>query len=89
MAAASPIQPLAQKFLYAEGAPQREKIKTRQAEGIATAKDKGVAFGRPKATKPENWDSVIGEYKQGLMTATKAMELLGLKRTTFYKLLNQ
>lgn len=68
---------------------EREKIKTRQAEGIATAKDKGVAFGRPKATKPENWDSVIGEYKQGLMTATKAMELLGLKRTTFYKLLNQ
>ena len=68
---------------------EREKIRTRQAEGIATAKEKGVAFGRPKATKPENWDSVIGEYKQGLMTATKAMELLGLKRTTFYKLLNQ
>lgn len=68
---------------------EREKIKTRQAEGIATAKEKGVAFGRPKAEKPENWDNVIGEYKQGLMTATKAMELLGLKRTTFYKLLNQ
>lgn len=68
---------------------EREKIRTRQAEGIATAKEKGVAFGRPKATKPENWDSVIGEYKQGLMTATKAMKLLGLKRTTFYKLLNQ
>ena len=68
---------------------EREKIRTRQAEGIATAKEKGIAFGRPKATKPENWDSVIGEYKQGLMTATKAMELLGLKRTTFYKLLNQ
>lgn len=67
---------------------ERNSIKQRQAEGIAAAKDKGVDLGRPKAKKPENWDSVIAEWQAGKITATKAIELTGTKRTTFYKLLN-
>ena len=65
---------------------ERVSIKQRQAEGIA-AKVKGVELGRPKAQKPPNWDEVIGQWKAGEITATKAMELTGTKRTTFYKLL--
>ena len=68
---------------------ERNSIKQRQAEGIAAAKEKGAELGRPKAQKPENWDSVIAEMKAGNITATKAMEMLNMKRTTFYKLLNQ
>lgn len=67
---------------------ERTNIKQRQAEGIAAAKEKGVDLGRPKAQKPENWDSVIAEWKAGKITAVKAMELTGTKRSTFYKLLN-
>lgn len=67
---------------------ERTTIKQRQAEGIAVAKSKGVELGRPKAQKPENWDSVIEQMQAGEITATKAMELTGTKRTTFYKLLN-
>lgn len=67
---------------------ERNSIKQRQAEGIAAAKEKGAELGRPKAQKPENWDSVIAEMKAGNITATKAMEMLNMKRTTFYKLLN-
>ena len=67
---------------------ERNSIKQRQAEGIAAAKAKGAELGRPKAQKPENWDSVIAEMKAGNITATKAMEMLNMKRTTFYKLLN-
>lgn len=67
---------------------ERNSIKQRQAEGIAAAKEKGAELGRPKAQKPENWDSVITEMKAGNITATKAMEMLNMKRTTFYKLLN-
>ena len=66
---------------------ERESIKLRQAEGIAAAKAKGVEMGRPKAQKPPNWEEVIGQWKAGEITATKAMELTGTKRTTFYKLL--
>lgn len=67
---------------------ERNSIKQRQAEGIAAAKEKGVALGRPKAQKPENWESVIADMQEGKITATRAMELTGTKRTTFYKLLN-
>ncbi len=66
---------------------ERASIKQRQAECIAAAKVKGVELGRPKAQKPPNWEEVIGQWKAGEITATKAMELTGTKRTTFYKLL--
>lgn len=67
---------------------ERETIRTRQAEGIAVAKAKGVKFGRPQAQYPANWDAVIARWRAGEITATKAMELTGTKRTTFYKLVN-
>lgn len=65
---------------------ERETTKVRQAEGIAVAKSKGVSFGRPKFQQPDNWDSVIAEWKNGNITAKRAMELTQTKRTTFYKL---
>ena len=67
---------------------ERKTIRTRQAEGIASAKDRGVTLGRPKAAYPDNWTEVIGQWQTGEITATRAMELTNTKRTTFYKLLN-
>ena len=67
---------------------ERETLRSRQAEGIAAAKDKGIELGRPKAQKPDNWEEVIKEWQSGKITATKAMELTGTKRTTFYKLVS-
>ena len=68
---------------------ERETIRTRQAEGIAVAKEKGISFGRPKVKRPSNWNEVIARWKAGEITATKAMELTNTKRTTFYKLLSE
>lgn len=65
---------------------ERMNIKLRQAEGIAAAHAKGVKFGRPRAKLPENWDSVIQDWKAGNITAVRAMKLTNTKRTTFYKL---
>ena len=65
---------------------ERETIHSRQAEGIAAARAKGVTLGRPKAEKPENWDTVMELWRSGSITAKKAMEMAVLKRTTFYKL---
>ena len=67
---------------------ERKNIKSRQAEGIAVAKAKGVKFGRPQAAYPDNWLPVIKRWKSGEITAIKAMELTQTKRTTFYKLVN-
>lgn len=66
---------------------EREHIKQRQKEGIAAARMNGKQLGRPQAEYPVEWDSVIAQWKRGEITATRAMEMLGLKRTTFYKLL--
>lgn len=68
-----------------------EKKEKRQQEGIAAKKARGEwgDYGRPKAQKPDNWDEVITQWHNGDITAAKAMELTGLKKTTFYKLVKQ
>lgn len=68
-----------------------EKKEKRQAEGIAAKKARGewADYGRPKAHKPSNWNEVIASWKNGEISAVKAMELTQTKKTTFYKLLKQ
>lgn len=66
-----------------------EKKEKRQQEGIQAKKARGEweDYGRPRAVKPSNWDEVIAQWKNGEITAVKAMELTETKKTTFYKLL--
>lgn len=68
---------------------ERKAIKKRQAEGIAAAKSNGVAFGRPVVEKPDNWNEVYQRWQAKEITATEAMRLTGVKRTTFYKLVKE
>ena len=65
---------------------ERLTIKQRQAEGIAAAKAKGKKFGRPAMKIPENFDAVYASWRNGEITARKAIEMLGMKTSTFYKL---
>ena len=65
---------------------ERSFIKSRQAEGIKIAKSKGVKLGRPSAKYPPNWNKVIAKWNDKEITAVTAMKELGLKPTTFYKL---
>ena len=63
---------------------ERLNIRQRQREGIDAAKAKGKHLGRPKFQKPDNWDSVVSQYKQGKITSKEAIEILGIKKSTFY-----
>lgn len=65
---------------------ERETIRRRQAEGIASARAKGKTFGRPRIERPENWDAVVSLWKDREITAVEAMRRTGLKRGTFYQL---
>jgi DNA invertase Pin-like site-specific DNA recombinase len=65
---------------------ERECLLERQREGIALAKAEGKYKGRKKIDFPNNWEEIYNEYKTREITGTKAMEALGLKRNTFYKL---
>lgn len=75
--------------LYASMAQAEiEKKEKRQREGIAAKKARGEwdDYGRPRVAKPPNWNDVISKWRCGEITAVKAMELLNLKKSTFYKL---
>lgn len=68
---------------------EREKIRTRQREGIDAALSRGVSFGRPKIPFPKEFDIVYGQWKANEITAMGAMKKLGLKKNTFYKLVKE
>ena len=68
---------------------ERTNMLERQREGIAIAKEKGAYKGRKKIDFPKNWNEIYPKWKNRELTGAKAMELLGLKRNTFYKLVKE
>ena len=68
---------------------ERLTIHTRQAEGIAAAKARGQYLGRPRLNFPDNWEAVYPVWKAGEITAVRAMALLNLKKSSFYKLVRK
>ena len=65
---------------------ERNKIRSRQREGIAAAKKKNVRFGRPAVNKPENWDYVMNQISAKQITVTQAISQLNISRSSFYRL---
>ena len=65
---------------------ERNKIRSRQREGIAAAKKKNVRFGRPAVNKPENWEQVMNQVSAKQITITQAISQLNISRSSFYRL---
>ena len=62
---------------------ERENIRTRQAQGIAAAKSRGVKFGRPKKEVPANFYNVIAKWENQEITGREAAKECGMPVTTF------
>jgi DNA invertase Pin-like site-specific DNA recombinase len=62
---------------------EREFIRQRQAEGIASAKRRGVKFGRPAKPIPNNFAAVTDEYREKKLNANQAAAALNVSRNTF------
>lgn len=62
---------------------ERESIKQRQAEGIASAKARGVRFGRPKIERPGIYLKTKRAYESGAITRKEAADRLKISITTF------
>ena len=65
---------------------ERNKIRSRQREGIAIAKKKNIKFGRPVQPKPNNWDYVMLRVASGAIRPVDAMKELGITRFRYYYL---
>jgi DNA invertase Pin-like site-specific DNA recombinase len=63
---------------------EREYILQRQKEGITSAKNQGKYKGRKKIESPD-FKKVYEKWRTGEITSKKAMELLGMKKNTFYR----
>ncbi len=64
---------------------ERENTLQRQYEGIQIAKKEGKYKGRKPLPIPENFKEVVSIWKKGDITARKAMSLLKMNPTTFYR----
>lgn len=64
---------------------ERENIRQRQAEGIAVAKLRGVAFGRPAKEIPEEFPHVFELWRQGKISMRRAGKIMGTNHTTVSK----
>lgn len=67
---------------------ERENIKSRQAEGIRIAKEKGVHMGRPKLVLPDNFDYVLQLYLAKEITCNNAAKMANMPISTFFKYLS-
>ncbi len=64
---------------------ERNFIHTRQAEGIAAAKARGVIFGRPAMQRPEGYRAVVNLWREKAISANEAGRRLGVGRNTFLR----
>jgi DNA invertase Pin-like site-specific DNA recombinase len=62
---------------------EREFIRQRQAEGISSAKIRGVKFGRPAIERPPKFGETHEAWASGEISAREAGRRLGVSHMTF------
>ena len=68
---------------------EREKIKERQAQGIAAAKARGVRFGRPEKSVPENFLLLVREWEKKRLPLPDLLKQCEMSEATFYRRLRE
>lgn len=68
---------------------ERENIKVRQAEGIASAKARGVRFGRPRKKQPLAYGAIRADLLAGRITRATAAERCGVSVSTLSRWLRE
>lgn len=64
---------------------EREKIRERQQQGIAAAKERGVKFGRPEKALPENFPYLVQEWEDHRITMQEILQKCEMSESTFYR----
>lgn len=79
------ISDLVLQIMSAFAQIERDFIKQRQAEDIATAKSKGVKFGRTPISIPDNFCDVLKQWQAGKISARTAGKILNVSHCTFLR----
>ena len=64
---------------------ERNNLRQRQAEGIATARARSVRLGRPVKEAPADFDRIVKAREKKKITMAEAMKMTGMSETTFYQ----
>ena len=64
---------------------ERENIRSRQAEGIAAAKGRGVRFGRKIKPLPDNFLENCDLWRNGQISGLEAAKRCRMPQSTFYR----
>jgi len=65
---------------------ERNKIRSRQREGIEAAKKKNIPLGRPALVKPDNFDMISAKVQAKELTVSQAIKILNISRSSYYRL---
>ena len=68
---------------------ERENIKQRQREGIAIAKARGVKFGRPVLSTPDNFEELVKKWERHQISTEELAKLCEFSPATFYNRLRE
>jgi len=68
---------------------ERENIKTRQAEGIAAAKKRGVKWGTKRKSFPPDFDKLFRQWRQGESTNAEMARRCNMDISTIYRKLRE
>ena len=68
---------------------ERSNIRKRQEQGIEAARARGVKFGRPEVTVPQEFPKIVGEWERKKISFEEALDRSGLSQATFYRKLKE
>ena len=68
---------------------ERENIRKRQAEGIAAAMVKGIKFGRPEKSVPNDFSKIVKAWEQKKLTLAEVLKQCNISESTFYRKLRE
>ncbi len=63
---------------------ERTNIRQRQAEGIAAAKARGVRFGHPPKSLPDDFEELRQAWRNGEMSLNQAATACGIAKSNFF-----